>query len=109
MILNKHQILNGITNMPVEILEAEKNFANALNTLKNAKNELAVLESDLIVKSKKINGASDRLRAMQLQPYTNEKQDEIIRLEVLADIAKAEFNLKVNQFESYKLLARFLE
>jgi hypothetical protein len=109
MILNKHQILSGITNLPAEILEAEKNFVHALNILKKGKHELAAIESDLVVKSKRINGSSDKLRALQLEQHTSEKQDEILRLEILADIAKAELNFKVNQFESYKVLAKFLE
>jgi hypothetical protein len=107
MILNKHQILKEVEKLPMEIYEAEKNYANALNHLKVAKFELAHLESETI-KTKRIDGKSDKSREMQLLPHTKEQHDVVIRAQILADIAKADLNLKVNQFDSFKMLAGFL-
>lgn len=100
-------IKRALDEMPGKIFKAEKAFLAEVYKVKELREELAVIEAELY-KDGKVKGTSDKIRTMQLTPYTKDKQNEIQRVELLADLAKIERNRLQQEFDALKLIAELL-
>ncbi|MFB3160454.1 hypothetical protein ABLO26_03665 [Neobacillus sp. 179-J 1A1 HS] len=102
----KEVLLKGITQLPKQIYSEESKYYDALGKVKEAKFKLASLESDLFQEGK-INGTNEKARQAQVIFHTKNAQLELIKAEVLAEQAKAQWNLRRNELEVVKIVLEF--
>ena len=103
----KEDLVRGIAGLPKAIYKEESKYYEALGKVKEEKFKLASLESDLF-QAGKINGGNEQTRQAQILSHTKDAHSEVIKAELLAELAKARLNHLKNEYESIKIILEAL-